>query len=383
MTAGLPAAKVCTDGSSLIGSDYKEVVDHPQLGRRRGFPPFLRKELVKVFAGRFCFDYGEGAGCGVKVDYTVGQMLELTMGLGGAGGLSASVKATHTVTTALGWEVGECDSLRPVICYRDAEAHLWATRALLGPRHRVRALETEFVRGKEPPTIYPKRFRNDPDCDCASDLPPLEGTDEPVREAPSPGSSKLVQFLDVEPVEEGGSDSRSEDPTQVAAQAAELLEASIAPNLLDDEYAQEAGVVGVDGEVNWLVGDAAHSQPPRLSILPTDPVGLFRGAIGIGDRNNQLPLLCFGPRVDEAEYARVEIRHSERDGSDSVVLPVEARMDEYATVWGELDVSRLPDEARGEILVQLVDGDGAGVGVRGSATFQVLPEPLAAPLVDV
>jgi hypothetical protein len=159
---------------ALFSSAHTEV-DLADYAAERGIDPFASAErlLVRVLQGRFCFDLGLAAKCfAATISLTEGEHHELEYSLGtNFGGLKVATE--YQFERSLEYNIGDCDSVAPVICYDDAEVLIYELRTnlLVGVWKRNEVIFNPTKR----PFIAGNKVLDDPECGCAratAGLPP-------------------------------------------------------------------------------------------------------------------------------------------------------------------------------------------------------------------
>ena len=130
----------------MIESDYIEIPPSESLLHRRKSSPFVRRELVTVLRGSFCFPFGQSFSC-LKGAYTLnkGEQKALKLGIP-IKGAQIGVEITHTMSEEISYELGDCDSVNPVLCYSESEVAVYECTARLRLLHAVREVREPVER---------------------------------------------------------------------------------------------------------------------------------------------------------------------------------------------------------------------------------------------
>jgi hypothetical protein len=367
----------------FIDSDYVEIPGPHKSG--------IRRELVSVYRGRYCFKLGADVRCGAETRFTIAsgerRKLELSFGASipvpGAPGLGASggIEYEHTFAQEIGpWPLDRCDSLFPVICFEDAEVKRFRTRRPIHKYALSAYIECFIPKPDDYGSAYPNRLPNDPACDCHDpDRPSTieQAKIETVETAPDLTVLRPLAFLGVD---------GERSPVEDAAAAAEEAAAAIGRMLQDedgDNHASDSrrGIVRADGYIVWL-GQSDDAGAPSLVLLPWGIASMGRG-VNTVDRE-LTPLIAVAARGDATacdfrvfasapgETALGLIRHE--------TVPLQAGQ-EIQVAWCDMDFAEMAPETTGYVELELLGGDGETVGYPTREPFVV--DPLAMALQDI
>jgi hypothetical protein len=343
------------------------------------------RRIDRVFRGTFYFPLGSRVFCvggthRVKIGETHTASLDLSAGVGVKGvqisaGLTVSV--THTFEEAHQFNTTDCDTAQLLMRYSDSEAYLLRRRFKLS-RMRWSAATTVLVPNIGP-DLCADKWENDPECRCDSDREP-RGTSLDM------GSCKqsCSCFATLRTVDFGPGDRLAEgesvDTAQVCREALDVLnEALLSLGTLDDYV---AGVVGVDGSVNWIAGARPAGDPDRLTLLSTSADAALMGHVIWEVGNASMPVLAVGPALAAADAeVRVTARHPGAEEDYEVFSGrAEVQVGKVTTVWSEVDISELPDGATGQIEVRVLDQERETLGVPLVESYVVEAAPLSVSL---
>ncbi len=362
-------------------SDYREIpVEH------RGAN--LRRELFRIYRGRFCFRLGAGTRCGGPnaVTITAGQTekLELSMKLGASlpgipigaeAGVARGIEVTHTFSQQLGpWSVGPCDSVFPVLCFDPATLRQYRWRWPIR-RYELHGLTEVFDHGSDPGWAAPNKIPNDPFCDChdSAQATTIDGTRTPTSEVlPRIAIARPAAFVPVLAADGG-----REDPEAAAGQAAQAVNVMLG---LDAEEEHEEppridSVIGVarsDGTVIWLNGPSAGE--PNLALIPWGISSVERRQLTFD--KGMVPFVAVGPPTDAA-YCELKVL-ALLEGEDQLREIVSDRAfvlsdDRFTVVWYEADFGELPHGTTGVIELELHGSSGEAIGYPLREPFVVDP----------
>jgi hypothetical protein len=364
----------------LIDSQFEEVP-----GPHRSS---LRRELFRVYRGRFCFRIGAGIRCGGGTSFTISKgekvNLELSAGLSAPGGIvtvgaKRAIEHEHVFSQEIGpWTVGECESISPVLCFDDAEVRIFRNRRLIC-RYHLSAYSEEFVpHSGDPGWVHANRVRNDPFCDCHDPTTPttVDREGEESEERPP-------QFVIARPttlVAAAPSDGQRENPDSAAEEAGAAM-AEILTGCDDGDFEAEAlrGVARSDGFILWL-DEARAAGGPSLVTLPWGASSLQRG-VNTFDLD-LVPLIAVGPTT---EAVSCDLRvYVQQPGEAELQVLMEEQAAVHVnglltTVWCEVDFAGLDPNMTGFIEMQLRDAAENEVGYPVREPFLV--DPLTVALV--
>jgi hypothetical protein len=385
------------EGRAMITSNFGEVPEpDPALGAQRSYPPFVRKRRVRVLRGRFCFDFGLAISCGGSFELKRGEKKKLTIAPSYGGASLGDFETERTIDSAVKYQVGECDSIAPVLCYSESEAHLYECIANLGVRRWIYKSTEFFPRGRA--ELHMNRWKNDPECGCVGG--DAEGGDadggdvvESLLDLASAAKvSKVITTMNFDRNPEYG---ETIDPNEVVVAAAsvfaEALVPAILPNDLDanatspDQMNIDSGVMNVDGSITWFV--SSTSSPEERLTLPLSVVSIDCGAylrrgLIVRDRENPMPFLAFAP-TSQAAGATTTI-YARLPGEDELqmieVQQAVTHVDWFTTVWAEVKLNELPDESEGFVEVELFDEAGRPIGLPTRIAFRSEETPAVSAL---
>jgi hypothetical protein len=350
----------------------------------------LRRELFRMYSGRFCFRLGSGTRCGGPnaVTITAGrtEKLELsltagvqvpgtpvTAGLGGARG----IEVTHTFSQQLGpWPIGPCDSVFPVLCYDNATLRQYRWRRPIR-RYELHGLTDAFDHGTDPGWAAPNVMRNDPFCACHAREEPtvIDGTRTPTQEVlPTITIAWPIAFVSVLP-----SENRREDPEVAASEMAQAIDVMFG---YDEENEDEdarpavviAGIARSDGVVIWL--DAASEGSPSLALIPWGVASVERKQLTFDQ--GAVPIVAVGPPTEAAQCDLKVLVQMEGENELREVAREQAYVlvsERFTTVWYEADLVDLPRGTAGVVELELRDAAGDVVGYPVREAFVVDPLP--------
>lgn len=367
-----------------VDSDYGEIpVEH------RGGT--VRRELFRVYRGRFCFRLGAGTRCGGPnaVTITAGrtEKLELSLSLGGRlpvipikaeAGATRGIEVTHTFSQQLGpWPVGPCDSVFPVLCFDDATLRQYRWKRPIR-RYELHGLTDEFDHGSDPGWAAPNARRNDPFCDCHDRGSPttIDGTRTPTSEVlPVITIARPIAFVPLLPA-----DGHREDPVAAAEETAQAIDVILGHDRNGEEERSGSkesitGIARSDGAVIWLNAPASPGEP-NLALIPWGVSSVERKLITF-DRD-LVPLVALGPPTESA-YCELKIL-AQQEGDDELreivrdqaVVRAESR---FTVVWYEANFGDLPGGTTGVVELELHDASGEAVGYPVREPFVVDPLP--------
>lgn len=357
-----------------IDSQFKEVP-----GPHRGS---LRRELFRVYRGRFCFRIGIGIRCGGDTSLTISEgekvTLELSAGLSAPGGIATvgakrAIEHEHVFSQQIGpWTVEECESISPVLCFDDAEVRIFRNRRPIR-RYHLSAFSEEFLpRSGDLGWVYQNRVRNDPFCDCHDPTAPttINREGEESEELPP----RFVIARPTTLVATVPSDGRREDPASAAEEAGAAM-AEILTGGDDDDFEAGAlrGVARSDGFVLWL-DEARAAGGPSLVTLPWGASSLQRG-VNTFDLD-LVPLIAVGPST---EAVSCDLRvYAQRPGEAELQTLMEEQAAVHVNglltiVWCEVDFGELDPETNGVVEMQLRDAAENEIGYPVREPFLVDP----------
>jgi hypothetical protein len=348
----------------MFVSDYREV-GHGEVRDVIGGPPLLGAErsMVRAFQGRFCFDFGLATSClKTTVSLKEGESYALKVSVGGQWG-SISHDLTYAMERTISYEVGECDSVSPVLMYDDSELHVFeVTRSVLGFSWRYN--ETVFVPGGRP-VLCGNRIFDDPACGCSSDRPPTGDPNDRVSVNDMPIPSRILRTSSFA----AAPAAPAPDPEEAVTSGSQLLEESIGD-------LREVGIVGVDGEVAWLTPEAASPEVARPTLLSSDCNAALRGRIHITERDPNHPLFAVMPEVGGAGGI-VTVYLDEHGGLvEFLRQPAIALSNEFTTIWAGVDFSDIRAGTAGLLELQMTDAFGDHVGQPMRQPFDVIHQPV-------
>jgi hypothetical protein len=356
-------------------SEFQEIPPEESTLVRVRRSPFVVKEILRVFRGTFCFEFGQAIGC---ADFTFrlakGETRTVRLG-GSAKGLDIGFEKNETVSDEISYTITRCDSAHPVAEYKDSEMAVYECSARLS-RHLWRWRETEFFAGSRS-VIWGNVIENDASCGC----------DRPATGKPDPGIeqellARLTKVIETRELTSDRIEVQPEDPGEMVRAAALVLQEAVQPNVdvdvSEDQY--DIGVVSVDATTNWLQGPASSQT---LSLVATDCNAMARRRLAI-DRDRPLPLLGIG--IDrEAHGGLVRVvaaQPGQRVPEEIDSGWLEILNDRFVTSWFEADLSRLEEGASGFIEVQLSDAAGDPTGTRAELFFTVETKPAALQVME-
>lgn len=355
-------------------SDYREV-EKPRsdLRLRTSVPPFVVRRLVKVYHGRFCFKI-PGVRCGPNATRWArerGQEEELDLGAS-THGIALGFKKKHTYKETLEYVIGPYASVSPCWCHDDSELHVYESASPLSAYRYRRRLKV--FHAPDPGYFFGNYVH--PDRECWQGGPDEPLTHEPPGPTPDmiieSGTAPLVQLVEPLSFWLAGVEEQFEEPEAVAAAAAQVIEDDLRPMADPREQtgsSYDAGIIGLGGEVLWLVGP--NGSPPlrqRLAVASAGPLARDRGHVSLSDaeRRMPIPVLAFG---GETNGVRADLQVLARgDGGTGEVWsgPAVLREDPLApggdagravvtTFWGQADLSGLPSGVAGSIHGRVYD----------------------------
>jgi hypothetical protein len=363
-------------------SDYREIpVEHRSGGG-------LRRELFRVYRGRFCFRLGAGTRCGGPnaVTITAGQTekleLSLTLGasvpgipIGAAVGAARGIEVTHTFSQQLGpWPMGPCDSVFPVLCFDQATLRQYRWRRPIR-RYELHGLTEVFDHGSNPGWAAPNKIPNDPFCGCHDPATPttIDGTRTPTSEVlPRIAIARPTAFVPIL-----AADGSLEDPEAAAVQAAQAV--NVMFGLDDDEENEEPprsdsvlGVARSDGTVIWL--DHPRAGEPNLALIPWGVSSVERRQLTF-DRD-LVPFVALGPPTGAAYCELKVLALFESEDQLREIVSDRAYVlsdDRFTVVWYEANFGNLPHGTTGVIELELHDSFGEAIGYPLREPFVVDP----------
>jgi hypothetical protein len=360
----------------LIGSEFEEVPGPHHGGG-------LRRELFKLYRGRFCFPLGIGlrcAGGGTSFSIAAGETrsLELSaqIGLGGSlpAGIGASgtlganrkIEYTHTFSQDIGpWTLGDCDSMFPALCFDNAELRLFRWRRALR-RYELAGLVDEFdPRG--PGWATPNKLENDPLCDCHESDKPSKVETSKVPTDGAFSAIAIIRPLAFLPLSD--SSGERDDPIIAVDEAVEIFADILTPE--DAPSSVITAFARSDGVIIWL--DSGNIDAgPTLGLFPWGLGSVVRGQLTLD--TDIVPLLAIG-RPTEAVSCDLTIliqapgsEELQEVVSDAATLRVTERM---TIAWYEADFRNVERGSTGFIDMQLRDASGAQVGYPLRESFAV------------
>jgi hypothetical protein len=358
----------------LIDSQFEEVP-----GPHRGS---LRRELFRVYRGRFCFRIGAGIRCGGDTSLTISKgervSLELSGGLAAPGGIATigakrAIEHEHVFSQQIGpWTVEECESISPVLCFNDAEVRIFRNRRPIR-RYHLSAFSEEFLpRAGDLGWVYQNRVRNDPFCECHDPSVPTS-----VDREGEESEERPPRFVIARPtalVANVPSDGRRENPDSAAEEAGAAMAEILAGGDGDDSEGEPLrGVARSDGFILWL-DEARAAGGPSLVTLPWGASSSQRG-VNTFDLD-LVPLIAVGPST---ETVSCDLRvYVQRPGEAELQILVEEQAavhvnDLLTTVWCEVDFSGLDPETNGVVEMQLRDAGENEIGHPVREPFLVDP----------
>ncbi len=364
----------------LIDSEFDEVPGP--------HPGSLRRELFRVYRGRFCFRIGAGIRCGGGTSFTISKgekvNLELSAGLSAPGsiatvGAKRAIEHEHVFTQELGpWTVGECESISPVLCFDNSEVRIFRNRRPIR-RYHLSAFSEEFVpRSGDHGWVHANRVRNDPFCDCHDPTVPttVDREGEESEERPP----RFVIARPTTLVAAVPSDGQRENPDSAAEEAgAAMVEILAGSDDGDFEAGVLRGVARSDGFILWLNEERAAGGP-SLVTLPWGASSLQRG---INTFDLDLVSLIAVGRNTEAVSCDLRV-YVQRPGETELQVLVEERAAVHVnglltTVWCEVDFGGLDPNTNGVVEMQLRDTAENEVGYPVREPFLI--DPLTVALV--
>ncbi len=366
----------------MFESNFQEIsAPSPGVRVRRNIPPFVKRRLIHVYHGRFCFKM-PGVRCGpdeTTWSRTLGHEEELRLAPSVQGISAGSFSVKHTFSETLSYKIGPRASTSPVWCHDDSELHIYESSSYLS-EHLFRRRSRLFLPAD--PGFFAANYLN-PDPECQEkrngDLPsPGEsGPSSPRIFGTSPSqATQLVEPVSFSRTEKG---EEGEDPETNAAAAAQLLAedllAAIEPADPQREDWYRPGLVGLKGEIVWL--DARPEGRP-VALVPASAGCLARerGALSFTaeERNRPFPVLAFAGDtgassvelsvVAEGAGGRGEVWSGEAVArEDGFELPGVPGTTVLTAIWGHADLSALPDGVSGSILGRAFDSSGDLVAV--------------------
>lgn len=347
----------------MFVNDYKEV-ESGEVATVVGGPPLLGSErsMVRAFQGRFCFDFGLATSClKTTVSLKEGESHALQVSVGGKWG-SVSHAITYVMERTISYEVGECESVSPVLMYDNSELQVFeVTRSFLGFSWRYN--ETVFVPGGRP-VLCGNRVFDDPACGCSSDRPPTGDPNDRISVDYVPALSRILRTSSFA----AAPAAPAPDPEEAVNHGSQLLEESIGD-------VREVGVVGVDGEVAWLAPEASPDEA-RPILLSSDCNAALRGRIHITERDPHHPLFAVMPEVGSADGV-VTVHLDERGGLvEFLRQPAMVLNNDFTTIWTGVDFSDIPAGTSGLLELQMTDALGDYVGQPMRQPFDVIHQPV-------
>jgi hypothetical protein len=357
----------------LIRSEYREIP-----GPHRGK---LLRELFSVFEGRFCFPLGLGIRCGGPTSFTItaGETRSVEFGftasvpIPGSPGLNInrSIEYTHTFSQAIGpWEVGECDSMYPVLCVDNAQVRVWRSRIRIRRRYALSAFTEEFDPCGNRGWVDKNAVRNDAECGCHNPAAPTTIDTAHSTESEDFPVIQVVRPTALLPVAAG----TDHDDPQAAAQ--ETVDAIVGCLGWDDEAPSAGSIAAItrtDGVAIWLTGLAAPGVP-NLALLPSGLSSLPRRIVTF-DRD-LVPVVAVGPAGDAVRCEVTILARSPEGDELQMATKEEAAVRSTAgiiAVWYEANLAEWPPERSGIVELQLYDSSDRPVGYPVREPFVIDP----------
>jgi len=362
----------------LIRSEYHEVPG-PHKGN-------WRRELFRVFEGRFCFPLGVGIHCGGATNFTITEgetrSLELaftaSVPVPGSPGVNISkgVEYTHTFTQQIGpWEVGKCDSMYPVLCFDSAEVRIYRSRRPIR-RYELSAFTERFDprgnRGWADKNLVP----NDPECDECHDqkMPTIIDTTRTRASEVFPLITVLhpIALLPIAP-----SNGYRDDPQAAAQETAETIAQLLGSDDAESSTGSTAGITRSDGAVIWLTG-SPNPSVPNLALLPSGLSSLPRQILTFDQ--GLVPVVAVGAATEAArcELTILVQTPGEDDLRDFVREEAAVHSAEGITaVWYEADFAELPGDSSGIVQLELYDVNNHPIAYPVRESFVIDPLSLA------
>ena len=350
----------------MFENDYEEI-PLPERAEVSGAPPLLGSErsAVRAFRGRFCFDFGLATKClKTTVSLREGETHALKVSVGGEWG-SISHDITYEMERTITYEVGECDSVTPVLMYDDSELQIHEVRrSFLGFSWRYN--ETHFIPGGRP-VLCGNQTYDDQACGCASDRPPTGDPNDrvAVRNGDTPSRALRTSSFAADP------GAPAPDPDEAVTHAAQVLDESVGDP-------QDVGIIGLDGEPAWVGREPAAGVRPIL--LSSDCNASLRGKILIAERDSHYPLLAVMPgnQAVEGMVTMYLDEHSESGLVRFLDQPARVLTNGFATVWAGIDFSDIRAGTSGMLELRLLDHHSDQLGEPLRQPFDVIEQPVAA-----
>ena len=376
----------------MFESNFREVREpDPRFPVRGSIPPFVRRSLIHVYHGRFCFKM-PGVRCGPQKTIwsrTIGQEEELSLSPSAQGISIGSFTKRHTHTESLTWEIGPGASVSPVWYYEDSELHVYESSSYVRP-HLFRRRSKVFL-----PADCGDFDGNflDPDPECRrrrSGAPSVSGPPPPAPPEVAPQVTQLVEPVAFSRPE---GDDEGHDPAETVAAAAQILTEDLVPaaELRDPgrEDWYRPGLVAPGGSIAWLDAEP-KSHPENLVPASAGCLARDRGSISLSpeERDRPFPVLAFAggtgaERMELGVLAEGEGGSGEIWSGDGVVreddleLPGLPGRIALTTAWGHADLSSLPDGVSGTIHGRAFDSSGELVAKLALPfTTEERPEPV-------
>jgi hypothetical protein len=333
-------------GSATVGmirSDYREVPG-PHKGN-------WRRELFRVFEGRFCFPIGVGIHCGgaTSFEITKGQTRSLELGFSAAGpvpgspglNIGKSVEYTHTFGQQIGpWEVGKCDSMYPVLCFNNAVVRIYRSRRPIR-RYELSAFAEVFDPCGNQGWVDKNLISNDPECDeCHDQSAPtnIDVTSTRARERfPQIILIRPAALLPVSP-----SDGYRDDAQAAAREIVEAIAQLIGSDEQETGAPSLAAITRSDGAAIWLTGSPTAGQP-NLAQLPSGLSSLPR-EITTFDQS-LVPVVAVGAAPAAARCVLTILVQAPGENELRTFVREEAAVfspEGITAVWYEADFAELP-----------------------------------------
>jgi len=255
-----------------------------------------------------------------------GETHALKVSVGGKWG-SISHDLTYEMERTITYEVGECDSVSPVLKYDDSELQVYeVTKSFLGFSWRYN--ETVFIPGDRP-VLCGNRIYDDPACGCTSDRPPTGDPNDRVALRGGFAPSRILRTNTFTSASAGP----APDPDEAVTYAAQFLEEAIGDSA-------GVGIVGLDGVVAWLTPGVVDPQEVHPTLLASDCNAALRGRILIVERDSHHPLFAVMPG-SEAVAGEVIVHLDEHGGLVRFLeQPVRVLTSDFTTVWAGLTSPR-------------------------------------------
>jgi hypothetical protein len=361
----------------VIESTYVEVTQpSSEVQLRKSVRPFVKRRLLKVYHGRFCFRM-PGIRCGpteTRWSRERGQEDMLQLGAS-CYGVSVGFSKKHTYAEKIEFSIGPYASVTPVWYYDESELLLYESVSVLSAYRYRRQLKSFWH--PDPGSFFGNFLDPDPECG-AGGLGRAGGPKGPgptstaLRGAVAPRVVQLVEPVSFSP---NSPDVHPREPEAMAAAAAQLLEDDLVAMVEPREAREDwfsPGIVGLDGDVKWLTEPIQTLQQSETLLLASaGRVARERGFLSLSEqeRQVQIPILAFG-RASGAVSADLRVVAHGESGSgevwaasavvreDGLNLPGVTGRLALTTFYGEADLSGLPPGIPGSVLGRAYNSEG-------------------------